>query len=134
MVNREMPMYVVRRIQEQLNRDGLAVKGAHVLVLGLAYKAGTGDVRESPSKLIIAELRRLGAEVWAVDPYVHPSVSDIGESLVELTEDVIRNSELVVILTDHADFDLGLVGRTARRVFDTRQCIRVGDRAVVERL
>src|SRR4051812_37346575 len=69
-VNRGMPDYVVRRVQSMLNVEGHAVKGARVLVLGLAYKAATSDWRESPAMAIVERLIGLGAEVRAHDGHV----------------------------------------------------------------
>ena len=137
-VNDHMATHVVQRVQEQLNRDALALNGSRILVLGLAYKPDTSDTRESPSMRVITQLRHLGADVTACDPHVDPAVdsavADLGVALAALTEDVVRDAELVLILTDHAAFDLGLVGRAAHRVFDTRACMPTGTNAPVERL
>lgn len=133
-VNAHMAPHVVRRVQDQLNADGIAIKGSTIVVLGLAYKPDTGDVRESPSTPIIAELGRLGADVIAVDPHVDPSVTQIDVPLVALTEEVLREADLVLVLTNHSAFDLDLVGRHAPRVFDARSCMPANPRAAVERL
>jgi UDP-N-acetyl-D-glucosamine dehydrogenase len=119
-VNDHMPAYVTSRIQAMLNRDRLAVNGARVLVLGLAYKGGTSDARESPALVIVDRLVALGAEVRAVDPYVKHVRLDPSVTRVELTAGEIDAADLVLVLTDHPDFDYQLVARRARRVFDTR--------------
>jgi len=133
-VNARMPNHVVQRVQGLLNHDGLALRGSRVLVLGLAYKPRTGDVREAPSTVITASLRRLGAEVVAVDPYVDTAVVDPGVPLVALDAEQLRAADVVLVLTDHPDFDVDLVAGTARRVLDTRRCIPTGGTALVERL
>jgi nucleotide sugar dehydrogenase len=133
-VNARMPAYVVQRLQDLLNRDGLALNGARVLVLGLAYKPGTGDTREAPSARIIETMRRLGAEVSAVDPHVDPSVATVDVPLVALTEGAVADADAVLVLTDHPDLDLEMVARQARRVLDTRGCIAPDARAAVEHL
>ena len=69
-VNEHMPDYVVRRLQSLLNDQGKAVRGSTVLVYGLAYKANTGDARETPSRPIIEQLMELGATVLVADPHV----------------------------------------------------------------
>ena len=133
-VNARMPDYVVRRIQEQLNEDGLAVRGARILLLGLAYKPGTGDLREAPSAPIVAGLRRLGAGVAAVDPHVLQEGVVGGVEMLPLNKAVLGAADLVVIVTDHPSFDLDLVRREARRIFDARNAIGRVDDPGVERL
>ncbi|MFO7591444.1 MAG: nucleotide sugar dehydrogenase [Acidimicrobiia bacterium] len=133
-VNAHMAPHVVRRVQDQLNADGIAIKGSTIVVLGLAYKPDTGDVRESPSTPIIAELGRLGADVIAVDPHVDPSLAQVSVPLSDLTAEILEDADLVLVLTNHSTFDLDLVARHARRVFDTRACMPTGAQAAVERL
>jgi UDP-N-acetyl-D-glucosamine dehydrogenase len=133
-VNERMPGYVVRRIQEQLNRDGLAVRDARILLLGIAFKPGTSDVRESPALALVDGLRDLGADVTAVDPYVDPDVARVDVELVPLEAETLRKADLVVIATDHPTFDYDLVAQHARRVFDTRARIAVTDDGRIERL
>jgi nucleotide sugar dehydrogenase len=133
-VNARMPGYVVRRAQDMLNEAELPVRGARIVVIGLAYKSATADTREAPSVPIIANLRRLGADVQAVDPHVDPSVNDIDAPLVELTPDLLQDSDLVVLLVDHPTLEVDLLARHARRVLDTRGVVPKDQRAVVERL
>ncbi len=123
-VNDHMPGYVVHRVQAMLNRDRLAVNGARILVLGLAYKSATSDARESPALAVVDLLVVLGAEVRAVDPYVQRVALDPSVVRVELTATEIRAADLILLLTDHPDFDYGLIAKEARRVFDTRNRLR----------
>ena len=123
-VNDHMPSHVVKRVQAALNRDRLAVNGARILILGLAYKPGTSDARESPALEVVELLLALGAQVCAVDPYVERVSLDPGVERVELTVDEVRRADLVLILTDHPQFDYALVAQEARRVFDTRNRMR----------
>ena len=83
-INAHMPDYVVSRLTLALNRDKRAVNGSRVLLLGLAYKRNTGDIRESPGMVIAQSLRSLGADVRVVDPHVASGGVDC--SHVELTE------------------------------------------------
>ncbi len=122
-VNEHMPDYVVRRLIEALNRRHLAVSGQQILLLGLAYKANTGDARESPSQPIAAQLMNLGAKVLAADPHVMDDVPD-GVQRVELSPEVLRSVAAVVLLVDHDDFDLGVVRDQAAYVLDTRNKLR----------
>jgi UDP-N-acetyl-D-mannosaminuronate dehydrogenase len=133
-VNARMPLYVVQRAQDVLNREGLALRGARVLVVGLAYKPATADTREAPSIPIIAGLRRLGAEVEAVDPHVDPSVSDIEVPLVDLTPEVVRAADLVVFLVDHPSLDVDMIAANARCVLDTQAAVPRDRGGIVERL
>ncbi|WP_395694228.1 nucleotide sugar dehydrogenase [Nocardioides sp.] len=119
-INDHMPDYVVRRVQAGLNQRRLAVNGARVLVLGLAYKKNVGDIRESPALTVTQQLLALGAEVRAVEPHTEPELLPAGVDVVDLDEEVLRWSDVVVLLTDHDDLDYDLVSRTAGYVFDTR--------------
>jgi UDP-N-acetyl-D-glucosamine dehydrogenase len=132
-VNEHMPDYVVRRVQAMLNRDGLAVKGSRVLVLGLAYKPGTSDARETPSVPVIERLLDLGASVAAADPYVNRIELDPRLERVEAGPEELRRSDVVILLTDHPSFDYDEIERESRRIFDCRDRFR-GSRAAVERL
>ncbi|MHB8246953.1 MAG: nucleotide sugar dehydrogenase [Acidimicrobiales bacterium] len=120
-VNDHMPEYVVRRLLLAFNRQEKSVKGRRILLLGLAYKANTSDMRESPAFVIAERLRALGAEVRAADPYV---VAEwLGERVihVELNEEEVSMADAVVLVTDHDCFDLEMVARHATYVLDTRR-------------
>jgi nucleotide sugar dehydrogenase len=119
-VNEHMPAHVVNRITGILNEQQLAVSGSRILVLGLAYKKNTGDMRESPSFVVCSSLERLGARVRIADSWV-PSYQDVPWDRVELTDEEIGAADLVVIVTDHDDVDYERVARLARCVFDTRR-------------
>jgi UDP-N-acetyl-D-glucosamine dehydrogenase len=123
-VNEHMPAYVSRRVQALLNRDRLAVNGARVLVLGLAYKPNVGDWREAPSLHLIEQLVSLGAEVTAVDPHVDPADDlPLPASVsvrTELTREHLEQADVAVIVTDHDDVDYELVLSASHRVLDTR--------------
>jgi UDP-N-acetyl-D-glucosamine dehydrogenase len=125
-VNDRMPSYVVQRVMLGLNERGKAVKGARVLVLGLAYKKNSGDARETPSTGVIEGLLRLGADVGVVDEHVGPHPIDDHAPRVALTADELAGADAVVIVTDHDGLDYDVVGRHARYVFDTRRRV-VGD-------
>jgi UDP-N-acetyl-D-glucosamine dehydrogenase len=120
-INRSMPHHVVELVTDALNARGLALNGASVLALGVAYKRGVGDMRESPAVEILSSLLRKGAEVSYVDAYV-PSVAVEGLTLktIELTTDELRAADCVVILTDHPDVDYRAVVEHASLVVDAR--------------
>ena len=120
-INVGMPDYVVSRLTLALNREKRSVNGSRVLVLGLAYKRNTGDIRESPGLVIAQGLSALGAEVRVADPYVPPESTAL--HLVELTAEEVQRADAVVIVTDHDDFDYEMVRSHARYVLDTRNRI-----------
>ena len=118
-VNEHMPAHVVNRITGILNDKQMSLNKSRILVLGLAYKKNTSDVRESPSVAVCTSLERLGAQVRISDTWI-PNYYDVPWDRVELTDDEIATADLVVILTDHDDVDYERVARLARHVFDTR--------------
>jgi UDP-N-acetyl-D-glucosamine dehydrogenase len=122
-VNEHMPDYVVRRIQLALNEQGLAVKGARILLLGIAYKKNSGDARESPAVRVGELLGELGADLRVADPLVVHDVGALGQR-VEVTTEELSAADLVVVLTDHDAFDWDLVLTSSRRIFDTRNRLR----------
>ncbi|KPJ87410.1 MAG: UDP-N-acetyl-D-glucosamine dehydrogenase [Gemmatimonas sp. SG8_17] len=124
-VNSEMPAFWVRKVAEGLNEDAKALRGANVLVLGVAYKPDIDDVRESPSLDIIRLLQQQGAEVSYHDPYVS-EVTENGVNLrsVPLSSEVIGRTDCVVIVTDHSSVDYESLRRGARRVVDTRNALK----------
>lgn len=124
-INRSMPAYVVELVTDALNQRRRCLNGARILALGVAYKRGVGDTRESPALEIIAKLREHGAEVSYADPYV-PAVAFDGINLkaVELTEYSLAETDCVLILTDHPEFDYQQIVRIAPLVVDTRHATR----------
>lgn len=123
-VNDHMPNYVVQRIISLLNlKKKKALNGAKVLVIGLAYKGGTGDIRESPALKVIELLADLGAEVTAVDPHVRAEDWPNGIPKVELTEAAVNSSDLVVVLTAHRSLDLSILEDSQAMVFDTQNVV-----------
>ncbi|WP_435099451.1 nucleotide sugar dehydrogenase [Halorubrum sp. N11] len=123
-VNREMPVHVVRRVNELLNEEGLAVSQSSILVVGVAYKAGVSDVRESPAYDVIGLLDERGAEIAYHDPYVPEfEVEDKRYESVELTEKNLGNVDAVLVLTDHDVIDFEWLSRRTDLILDTRDAI-----------
>ncbi len=131
-VNQQMPYHCVAKAQRALNDRGMSVKGARVAVVGVSYKPGVGDVRESPALKIIALLRDLGAEVSYHDPHV-PSVAEFSLESVDL-EQAVANADLALIVTAHPSVDHDLVARRARLVLDLRGVTRTMSSPDVVRL
>ena len=126
-VNDHMPDYVVRRLTYGLNRRRKAINGSRILLLGLAYKRNTSDARESPSLVVAERLVALGADVRAVDTHIALAVLPTGVEVASLTAEELRAADVVVMLTDHADFDLDLLVAHAPYVFDTRRVVPAAD-------
>jgi UDP-N-acetyl-D-glucosamine dehydrogenase len=135
-VNRAMPGVVVALIADALNARGKPLKTSRILVLGVAYKRGIGDVRDCPAVEIIEELRRKGAEVRYADPYVpRLSLPEGALEAAKLTPELLQWSDAAVVLTDHAEFDYATVVSQAPLVVDTRNATRaLGDAPGIVRL
>jgi UDP-N-acetyl-D-glucosamine dehydrogenase len=131
-VNQQMPYHCVTKVQRALNKSGMSVKGARVTVLGVSYKPGVGDVRESPALKIISLLKDLGAEVLYHDPHV-PSLSELALTSVPL-EDAVADADVVVIVTAHPGVDNELIAQRARLVVDLRGVTRASSTPNVVRL
>ncbi|MCX6766430.1 MAG: nucleotide sugar dehydrogenase [Candidatus Moranbacteria bacterium] len=97
-INNSMPAYTVEVLQEMLNQIEKSIKGTHIGVLGVSYKANVGDLRESPALKVIEILEKHGAKLHIFDPYLpeHSNMKNI--------EEMLEKSESVVLLTDHSDF------------------------------
>jgi UDP-N-acetyl-D-glucosamine dehydrogenase len=121
-VNRHMPDYVAHRLMLAFNERSRAVRGARVLLLGLAYKKNTGDARESPAVRVAQLLGAMGADLRAVDPHVvEGTVVDGLVTRVEFTPGELADADVVLLLTDHDAFDYDLVVQHASFVFDCRR-------------
>jgi UDP-N-acetyl-D-glucosamine dehydrogenase len=121
-VNQAQPAFCAERIQRALNDAGKPVKGTSILLLGVSYKAGIGDIRESPALEVIEILRELGGEVSYHDPHV-PELSEFGLSSVDLGE-ALAASDVTAIVTAHPSVDYQDVVSTASLVVDFRGVTR----------
>ncbi len=120
-INSHMPEHVADRVADLLNEDRLAVNGANVLILGVAYKKDVGDMRESPALDVIKLLAEKGATISFHDPHVREcNVEGTTYKNVDLTDEVLGAADLAVILTDHSAIDYERVVARAGRIFDTR--------------
>jgi UDP-N-acetyl-D-glucosamine dehydrogenase len=145
-VNSRMPEHVVQLVADGLNDESKAMKGSRILLLGVAYKKDIDDVRESPALSIIDRLRAKGAQVRYHDPFVNEVHFDDahteggGEPLksVPLTDEELRASDCVVIVTDHSATDYQRVCGLCSLIVDTRNAlngdVRRDSRARIVRL
>jgi len=131
-VNQTMPYYCVRRAERTLNEHSKPVNGSKIAILGVSYKAGVGDIRESPALKIIALLRALGGEVEYHDPYV-PELREQHISSQSL-DDVLDGADLAIVVTAHPDLDYAQLGERVPAVLDLRGVTRETAAANVTRL
>jgi len=123
-INTAMPHYVVQKVGEALNSVGKAIKGSKILVLGLAYKKNVDDLRESPSLELMDILLDKGAKVEYSDPFFKtiPRTRKHQFELksIKLNNDLLRSADLIILATDHDDFDYGLIQKEGKLIVDTR--------------
>lgn len=145
-VNSGMPAYVVKLVSTALNDVKKAVNGSKILILGVAYKKDIDDMRESPALSIIDLLRSRGADLKYHDPFVpevtfdHAYTIGDGEPIFnqELTDELIADSDCVIICTEHSGVDYHRVCQLASLIVDTRNALsqdqRNGSNAKIVRL
>ncbi|WP_018653627.1 nucleotide sugar dehydrogenase [Actinomadura flavalba] len=119
-INDRMPRYVAERAQQLLNREGRALKGARVLLLGVTYKPDIADQRESPATAVARRLLALGAELTYHDPHVPDWDVDGNAITCADLHDGLADADLAVLLQNHRDYDAALLADRARLLLDTR--------------
>jgi UDP-N-acetyl-D-glucosamine dehydrogenase len=123
-INTAMPNYVIGKIGDGLNQAGKSIKNSNILLLGLAYKKNVDDIRESPSLEILKKLLDMGASVTYSDPYIDciPPTRKYNLKLqsIPLNAQNIHKADLILLATDHDDFDYTLIEKEAKLIVDTR--------------
>lgn len=123
-INSNMPYYVVQKTIDALNERGKSIKGAKILVLGLAYKKDVDDARESPSFVIIELLEQKGAIVDYNDPFIPQSPitrkHKLHKESIELSPDNLRKYDCVLVATDHTIYNADFILEHSNLVVDTR--------------
>jgi len=130
-INEQMPHYVMTKVVWVLNLNRKQVRGSKVLVWGVSYKKDIGDTRESASFDIVADLTRKGAKVDYFDPFV-PKLriehrilkKPVVLSSIKYSLGKIKDYDLILILTDHSDFDYDKIAKEAELVVDTRNAVK----------
>jgi len=117
-----MPYHCVAKVERVLNEAGLPVKGARIAVLGVSYKPGVGDIRESPALKIITLLKALGADLRYHDPHV-PALGEFDLQSQPL-EQALEDADLTLIVTAHPSIDHNAIATQARLLVDLRGVTR----------
>jgi UDP-N-acetyl-D-glucosamine dehydrogenase len=118
-INRHMPAYVVQLVADALNDRARSVRGARVLVLGVAYKPNVADTRDSPAIEIVDMLTAKGARVAYHDPHV-PALTVDGARLESVATVRPADYDLLLVLTNHDGYDWPALAREAALIIDTR--------------
>ncbi|MEZ0536163.1 nucleotide sugar dehydrogenase [Caldicellulosiruptoraceae bacterium PP1] len=124
-INNFMPEYVVDRVMKILNKFKKPLNGSKILILGVAYKNDIDDLRESPALKVIENFEKENAEIIYNDPYI-PTFTHKGKtySSVDLNEDLLKSADIVVITTNHSNYDYETIVKNAKLVFDTRNATK----------
>ena len=125
-INDKMPEYCVERCYKVLNKQKKAMSEAKILVLGVAYKNDIDDYRESPALKVIELLKAEDADVDFYDPYI-PTYRYKGESytgIKGIDPEVLQGYDLVVITTAHKSYDLEMIQKNSKAIFDTRNAMK----------
>ena len=127
-INTAMPEYVISRVAQALNEASKPIKGSKIFVLGLSYKKDVDDLRESPSIAIIELLRSSGADISYNDPFF-ATIPPMREHQLEniqsqpLNPTTLKAADLVLIATDHSQYDYNEIGKHAQLIVDTRNAM-----------
>jgi UDP-N-acetyl-D-glucosamine dehydrogenase len=131
-INVSVPYYVVSKISDALNERKKSIKGAKILILGVAYKKDVDDARESPALAIMELLQKKGAKIFYHDPFILslPRFRKYHFTLKSspLTENFLRRIDAAVVVTDHSQVDYPWVVKHAPLIIDTRNVTKGMDR------
>lgn len=125
-INDSMPAYVVERASKILNRFKKPLNGSKILILGVAYKQDIDDYRESPAIKVIENFEKEGSIVEYYDPYIqeYKYKGKVKKGKEELTKDLIKEADLVVITTNHSKVDYDFIQQNAKFIFDTKNAMK----------
>ena len=133
-INTAMPLHVVGLVQKGLNQLRKSIRGSQILVIGVAYKKNVDDVRESPALDVMKLLENDGAELSFYDPYVS-FVKLNGNGInghKSLTEENLKNSDAVIIMTDHDQIDFQFIEENSDLIIDSRNVIKKNQPHVIK--
>lgn len=120
-INQSMPAHVIDLIDEALNIRRKCLNGARVLALGVAYKPGLADIRESPALQVLSKLVKRGVDISYADPFVpFIEINGLAYRALDITENLLASCDCVLILTDHPQFDFHTIVASGALIVDTR--------------
>jgi len=120
-VNRSVPGTIVERVRDILGAQGKDMDGARIFVLGVTYKKDVNDLRESPALEIIEQLGANRCRVSYNDPFIpYLNICDIKARSRKITGDLLKKQDLVMVVTDHSDYNYRFIARNSRKIYDTR--------------
>ncbi len=136
-INTMMPYFVVSKTVESLSEKRKSIKGAKILILGIAYKKDVDDQRESPALKIISLLQAKGAKVSYNDPYVseskgHRDYPGLSLKSIPLSQRMLKSFDAVIIATDHSVYDYNWIVENSSLVIDTRNAVKKKAKNVVK--
>jgi UDP-N-acetyl-D-glucosamine dehydrogenase len=124
-INNAMPDFVLERIMKILNEDKKALNGSRVVLLGVAYKKDIDDMRESPVLPILEKLELAGADWVVVDPHVKEfKLNGKMYHTTDMSQELLDGADLVMLTTDHTDFDYKMIAQNSPVIFDTRNAFK----------
>ncbi len=133
-INTKMPEYVFRKVNEALNQISKSVNGSDILILGLGYKKNIDDTRESPSFAIIDLLLKSGANIKYSDPFLDKIPKTRKYSFdftsIKLDKKNIASFDLIILATDHDEFDYDKIEKYGQIIVDTRGRFKNGPKIV----
>ena len=133
-VNRSMPDYVIKKLDEALKNNSKSIKNSRILVMGLAYKKNVDDLRESPALKLIDLLFNLGSIVEYSDPFI-PELSktmkyNFSLKSVSINSKMLKSFDAILLVTDHDAFDYSQISKNAKIIVDTRGRFKDGSNIV----
>ncbi len=131
-INGNMPRFVIQKLTRALNDQGKAIKGAKILLVGMAYKSDIDDLRESPALDVWGLLQEWGADVAYHDPYVE-EIRSLNAKSQPLNPDTLASYDAVIVTTRHKAIDHAMLAEHASLVLDTRDAVK-GDHPHVIKL
>ncbi len=124
-VNGHMPHYVVEKIAGSLNKHKKALKGAKILICGVAYKKDIQDLRESPVFPLIDLLKKHEAKIHYYDPYFpYFKIDNIDLKCIKFDQKTLKSFDCVVVVTDHSNVDYKFIAKHSKLVIDTRNALK----------
>lgn len=124
-INNYMPQYVVERAAKILNRYKKSLNGSKILILGIAYKQDIDDYRESPALKVIENFEEAGSIIEYYDPYISEyRYKDRKYIGIKLTEEKLKEADLVVITTAHSCYDYEFISKNSAMIFDTKNAMK----------